>query len=409
MPRGYKRPHPRFSHHPGLDHPPGAPPPPPPAPPSNPGGRFIIVEYAHSWQGGELWIAAVTDITCHLYLRKTEEPTGMHNRSTTLRGLPVMTDPKYCMVQYEAIEQNEPGDTIYHTWNFNGWKDCEHRWWYFVGTEGGEPSPSASCIFHAHFEEQKEAESLKHTDLIDKNPAGVLDHADDSVTADKLAHDIDATGIGFDADKVDGKHAAELAGGPPLFYDSKDIYHEYQGLSTDGLYKGTGGAGSILLNYYSLQLHCGAPGAGSAYAGKFLRDYHEIASWSKRRRLKGWCRWTHNVGQSSYFLMGRNLANQHIGFWLDDGDLYATWRFVGGLHTSFLLAIAAATYYYLEVTHEEGVDTLWYVNDVEYSPATPDLPEGAPGSNFLWTAQITETAGFDKQIWVQHVKFHQDG
>jgi len=37
--------------------------------------------------------------------------------------------------------------------------------------------------------------------------------ANDAVTADKLAHSIDATGIGFDADKVDGYDAADLLGG----------------------------------------------------------------------------------------------------------------------------------------------------------------------------------------------------
>jgi hypothetical protein len=42
---------------------------------------------------------------------------------------------------------------------------------------------------------------------------GIL--VDDCVTVGKLAHNIDATGIGFDADKVDGLHAAELGGGTP--------------------------------------------------------------------------------------------------------------------------------------------------------------------------------------------------
>jgi len=36
----------------------------------------------------------------------------------------------------------------------------------------------------------------------------------DAVTVDKLGHNIDATGIGFDADKVDGKHASELGVSP---------------------------------------------------------------------------------------------------------------------------------------------------------------------------------------------------
>ena len=53
-----------------------------------------------------------------------------------------------------------------------------------------------------------EAEVTKHTDLTDKEVAGVIDHADESVTADKLVTDLDASGIGFDADLLDGFHAA---------------------------------------------------------------------------------------------------------------------------------------------------------------------------------------------------------
>ena len=42
-------------------------------------------------------------------------------------------------------------------------------------------------------------------------PADVLRVKDNGITAAKLAHAIDATGIGFDADKVDGKQAAVFA------------------------------------------------------------------------------------------------------------------------------------------------------------------------------------------------------
>ena len=35
---------------------------------------------------------------------------------------------------------------------------------------------------------------------------------DNQITVDKIDNDIDATGIGFDADKLDGKHLAEISG-----------------------------------------------------------------------------------------------------------------------------------------------------------------------------------------------------
>jgi hypothetical protein len=49
--------------------------------------------------------------------------------------------------------------------------------------------------------------------MIVNGAVGTTALADDAVTAAKLAHSIDATAIGFDADMVDGLHASELGGG----------------------------------------------------------------------------------------------------------------------------------------------------------------------------------------------------
>lgn len=45
---------------------------------------------------------------------------------------------------------------------------------------------------------------LKHTELTDKDPEGVLDHADRSITKEKLADNIDMHLRGFDAAWVNG-------------------------------------------------------------------------------------------------------------------------------------------------------------------------------------------------------------
>lgn len=186
MPQRSKRPSltqpkaPRQRHYDGSENPTR------PAPPHNPSTRFLLTEYAHAWIADTLFIAVTTDVPVHLYLRWTDKPLRMHNRSTSLGGYGFMTDPKYCFVEWRQVEQNEPGDTLSHTFDFASWFECQRRWWGFVGTVGGTPSPSATCVFSAHYLDYERADSLKHTDLVEKEVAGVIDHADASITPAKL-------------------------------------------------------------------------------------------------------------------------------------------------------------------------------------------------------------------------------
>jgi len=148
--------------------------------------RWYLADYKHSWVDGTLHIWLLTDVPCHLALRWTSRPTWTHERADEHRGYGWMWDPHYCFVEWAAIEQLEPGDTLEHRFTFPGWAEGQERWWLFAGHVAGTRSPSISPIFHAVYNTYRSDESMRHTDLTDKDPAGVIDHADWSITPSKL-------------------------------------------------------------------------------------------------------------------------------------------------------------------------------------------------------------------------------
>ncbi|GAH67590.1 unnamed protein product, partial [marine sediment metagenome] len=96
-------------------------------------------------------LTATTDVPCHLYCRMTTTPPRKHSKATRRRGLNVAYDVRFCFVVYEDNEQDEPGDTLTHTFNKSAWPICETRWFYFLGSIMGMPSVSESPIFKFHF------------------------------------------------------------------------------------------------------------------------------------------------------------------------------------------------------------------------------------------------------------------
>lgn len=202
----------------------------PPTPPANTGRRFIITEYAMAWEGDTLFIALTTDIPIHLWLRWTDKPLRMHNHAMPLRGKEFMVEPKYCFVEWRDVEQNEPGDTLTHTFHFAEWWVCQHRWWGFVGEVDGQPSPSASCIFTAHYEDYKTADCLKHTALTEKEVDDVIDHADESVTLAKLAPDAQAlphTGLSHKEEAGVIDHADESINASKLAHNINGAFKRF--------------------------------------------------------------------------------------------------------------------------------------------------------------------------------------
>lgn len=83
--------------------------------------RWLMTEYAHSWEGDTLFVVVSTDIAAHLYLRWTDKEEHVHIREKNLRGLLVEGNPKYCFVEWLEVEQTEVGDTLDHSFSFPTW------------------------------------------------------------------------------------------------------------------------------------------------------------------------------------------------------------------------------------------------------------------------------------------------
>ena len=143
--------------------PPGKPPWPPGKPPWAPGpppwgespnhSRFLLMDYSHTWQDGVMTVTTVSDVACHMWLRWTDIHPRKHLRTEIDRGAAKLTEPDFCFVEYQDIEQSEPGDTYSHTFTWPGWYVCRTCWYYFWATTGGDISPSNTAVFEAHFPE----------------------------------------------------------------------------------------------------------------------------------------------------------------------------------------------------------------------------------------------------------------
>jgi len=162
-----------------------------PKPDPNPDGqppRWYMVEYHHAWEDSLLKVALRTDVDAHLWLYWTDVETRMHLREDSDSGVRWKWAPRFCIVELNAVEQNEPGDTEWHTFNFGPWTECQTRWWIFAGYINSVQSPSVSPIMKAHYQTFIKDESMRHIDLTDKNPDGIIDHGDASITPVKLKY-----------------------------------------------------------------------------------------------------------------------------------------------------------------------------------------------------------------------------
>lgn len=407
MPRGYRKPR-----APGLKSPhrPNQPSstllhPPSPPPSANP--HFIITEYAHSWEGPTLYIACVTDIACHLWLRWTERPVGMHQRTTTKSGYPFLADPKYCLVEYNEVEQNEAGDTLSHTFNFAGWAECEWRWWYIVGYVAGEGSPSASCIFQAHYLEQEEAESLRHPDLLEKESAGVMDHAMGSVIQTHLGYDIDAQALRFNADTVDSMHAEDIATAYPPSVQSPGQYYEWNLDSIDGFYQVTLGDAAITLLWYKLLVETGAIFPREAQILKYIRPAGCVMTWDKERRVAWRLKWTQRDHLASWLLMGANIGDPHIGFVIDVLGLYTSHKGAGAQRTHQIYPLCPLVDMVLSIWLDPDGLIHWYVDGVEVHTDDVDVPTGTPGADRPFMFRLYNLEAANKQAEIYGFRFVQ--
>lgn len=91
-----------------------------------------------------------TDRPCHLWLRYTLKEPWRHSKPIYRRGVYLRGDIRFCFVEYVDVEQEEPGDTLDHTWTLLNWPICQTRWLYYHGQINGVNTPSVSPIFIKH-------------------------------------------------------------------------------------------------------------------------------------------------------------------------------------------------------------------------------------------------------------------
>ncbi len=96
-------------------------------------------------------LTAITDTPCHLWCRMTKRPPREHNIPSPRRGTYLTGEMRFCFVVFWDIEQEEPGDTLTHTWHVRDWPYCEVRYFYFIGTIAGLSVVSETVYFHLHF------------------------------------------------------------------------------------------------------------------------------------------------------------------------------------------------------------------------------------------------------------------
>ncbi|MBA7629681.1 hypothetical protein ES703_37184 [subsurface metagenome] len=148
--------------------------------------RWTLVDYGHSWMPGYLRLAFESDVPCHVTLRRTQYRPKLREVTELRRGLRKIVRPRYSFYTTKEFDQLDAGDTLYHTFDMTKYPTLTRHYFHFIATAGGEPTPSNSGIFQVDQDQQEEAISMRHIDLVDKEVAGVIDHADASIPPEKL-------------------------------------------------------------------------------------------------------------------------------------------------------------------------------------------------------------------------------
>jgi len=121
-----------------------------PVPPPEVVSNWAPLDWTHEPLPTAYQVQVETDAVAHLYMRHTLIPPRKHPIERFRRGLAMPWNTYYCFVAWTETEQEEPGDSLEHTFIFYDWPVCETRYFYFIGTKRLYPTPSASPIFELH-------------------------------------------------------------------------------------------------------------------------------------------------------------------------------------------------------------------------------------------------------------------
>lgn len=120
---------------------------PPPEPPIDKVAPLSIEQ--HLTPDGYRIILA-TNVPSHLFCHWTSLTPHKHLTPIYRRGLWLKDAVRFCFVAWYSQEQEEPGDTLYHTFILEPWATCQTRWLTFKAKVDEQWSASATPIFTKH-------------------------------------------------------------------------------------------------------------------------------------------------------------------------------------------------------------------------------------------------------------------
>lgn len=112
--------------------------------------NFAVLTINYTYTTTSVIIQITTNNPVHLTCYYTDKQPGRHKTERTDRGLTLPWGAYFCFVAWKTVEQQEPGDTLIHTFEIPGWIICQTKWFAFRGTVSGQLSPSVSPIFKHH-------------------------------------------------------------------------------------------------------------------------------------------------------------------------------------------------------------------------------------------------------------------
>ena len=112
--------------------------------------RWFSTAIVWSCVGATVKLVVTTNTPTHLWVRYTSTLPQIHSKSVRRRGILIMSELRFCFVEFQDIEQTEPGDTTAHTWTWPDWPFCTIRFLYFFGTIAGVTSPSTTPYIEYH-------------------------------------------------------------------------------------------------------------------------------------------------------------------------------------------------------------------------------------------------------------------
>ncbi len=112
--------------------------------------HFAVLQVAYLHKNTSILITCTTNNPCHLTCYYTDKKPVRHTTSTVKRGVSLPWGAYFCFVAWKSVEQQEPGDTLTHTFEIPDWSYCQIKWFTFRGTVAGELSPSVTALIKHH-------------------------------------------------------------------------------------------------------------------------------------------------------------------------------------------------------------------------------------------------------------------